>query len=193
MKRRIALVLTTFGIAIALGAAPIGLQGAGFLLDGKSALAAPGNGKGHGRGQGPGNSTSLSVQGGSGPGRSGSAPGHGGTGHGQAVGHDAVSGVSSHTHLNGLSASDLGNLNAAHASAQAFENAAANSMVGAIAAAVEASFVDVPDDDEFVDKAEIDLVDFEAALAGIGNKTVDGAVADAVGDLVDGKVSEPAP
>jgi hypothetical protein len=202
MQPRFTLILGTLGLAAALAAAPVGVQDNIASLHDKAAFAAPGggngHGRGHGRGQGPGNGASLSAHGGSGPGKSGSAPGHGGTGHGQAVGHDAVSGVSSHAaHLNGISPSalgslsaDLGNLNAAHASAQAFENAAANSMVGAIAAAVEASFVNVSDDDEFVDKAEINLGAFETALEGISNKTVNSEVAGAVAGLVDGKVSE---
>ncbi len=135
MQPRFTLILGTLGLAAVLVAAPVGVQDNIASLHEKSAFAKPGGGHGHGGGhgggQGPGNSASASVHGGSGPGKSGSAPGHGGTGHGQAVGHDAVSGVSSHSgHLNGISASALGNLNAAHASAQAFDNAAATSLVG---------------------------------------------------------------
>ena len=224
MQLRFTLILGTLGLAAALVAAPVGVQDNIASLHEKAAFAAPGggqgqgrgngHGRGHGGGQGLGNSASFSVHGGSGPGKSGSAPGHGGTGHGQAVGHDAVSGVSSHSaHLNGLSASDLeGNLNAAHASAQAFENAEADSMVGAIAEAVKASFVSANDPNTVIDQDEIDS-NFAAALGAISNKTVDGAVAEgvaegadgavagavapgvdaAVRDLVDGKVSEPSP
>ncbi len=203
MQPRFTLILGTLGLAAALVAAPVGVQDNIASLQDKSAFAAPGgnngnrggNGHGNGHRRGHGNSASASVHGGSGPGKSGSAPGHGGTGHGQAVGHDAVSGVSSHSgHLNGISASALGNLNAAHASAQAFDNAAADSMVGEIATAVERSFVDDPhDENEFVDRDEIGP-NFATELGAISNK-VDGpvapGVADAVRDLVDGKVSEP--
>ena len=204
MQPRFTLILGTLGLAAALVAAPVGVQDNIASFHEKSAFAAPGgnngngggngHGGGHGGGQGPGNSASTSAHGGSSPGKSGSAPGHGGTGHGHAVGHDAVSGVSSHSgHLNGISASALGNLNAAHASAQAFDNAAATSMVGEIAAAVRESFdPSVDDDDGVIDKdTEINLEDLEAELAKISNKTVDPDVTEAVAGLVDGKVSEP--
>ncbi len=206
MQPRFTLILGTLGLAAALVAAPVGVQDNIASLQDKSAFAAPGgnngnrggngngNGNGNGHGRGHGNSASASAHGGSGPGKSGSAPGHGGTGHGQAVGHDAVSGVPSHSgHLNGISASALGNLNAAHASAQAFENAAATSMVGEIAAAVRESFdPSVDDDDGVIGKdPEINLDELEAELAKISNKTVDPDVTEAVAGLVDGKVSEP--
>ncbi len=211
MQPRFTLILGTLGLAAALVAAPVGVQDNIASFHEKSAFAAPGgnngngggnghangHGNGHGNGKGPGNSASASAHGGSGPGKSGSAPGHGGTGHGQAVGHDAVSGVSSHSgHLNGISASALGNLNAAHASAQAFDNAAADSMVGEIARAVKDSFNDaaaVDDEKPGIGGDEIDGT-FAGRLGAISNK-VDGPVsedvADEVRDLVDGKVREP--
>ncbi len=212
MRPRFTLILGTLSLATALVAAPVGVQDNIASLHEKAAFAAPGGGnghgggngrgRGHGGGQGPGNSASASVHGGSGPGKSGSAPGHGGTGHGQAVGHDAVSGVSAHSaHLNGISASALGNLNAAHASAQAFENAAPNSMVGAIAAAVRDSFDDdvtADDGEPGIGGEEIDDT-FARRLGAISNKVdnpedpVDPDVDAAVRGLVDGKVSEPAP
>ena len=187
MQPRFTLILGTLGFAAALVAAPVGVQDNIASLHEKAAYAAGnghgggrGHGRGHGGGQGLGEGVSASAHGGSGPGKSGSAPGHGGTGHGQAVGHDAVSGVK-------------GNLNAAHASAQAFENAAATSMVGEIAAAVRESFdPSVDDDDGVIDKdPEINLDELEAELAKISNKTVDPDVTEAVAGLVDGKVSEP--
>ena len=64
-------------------------------------------------------------------------------------------------------------------------------MVGAIAAAVQASSVDDLDGDGFIGKDEIDLDKFEEALAEIGNKPVDESVAEEVAGLVDGKVREP--
>ncbi len=205
MQPRFTLILGTLGFAAALVAAPVGVQDNIASLHEKAAYAAGnghggdnghgggrGHGRGHGSGQGLGNSNSASADA---PGKSGSAPGHGGTGHGQAVGHDAVSGV-------------RGNVNASHASAQAFKNAAPNSMVGAIAAAVRDSYVssDPDDPNEVIDRNEIDLDALEAALVGISNKDVDAAVADAaagedgdsnvadaVAGEVDGKVSEPDP
>jgi hypothetical protein len=71
------------------------------------------------------------------------------------------------------------------------ERASENSMVGAIAAAVQASFVDDLDGDGFIDIDEIDLTEFERALGEIGNKPVDESVAEEVAGLVDGKVREP--
>ncbi len=138
MQPRFTLILGTLGFAAALVAAPVGVQDNIASLHEKAAYAAGnghgggnGHGRGHGGGQGLGNSNSASADA---PGKSGSAPGHGGTGHGQAVGHDAVSGVRR-------------NVNASHASAQAFKNAAPNSMVGAIAAAVRDSYVSSDPDD----------------------------------------------
>lgn len=201
MQPRFTLILGTLGFAAAFVAAPVGVQDNIASLHVKVAFATGnghgggnGHGRGHGGGQGQGNSASASAYGDSGPGKSGSAPGHGGTSHGQAVGHDAVSGVPSlSAHQNGISASALSNLNAAHASAQALENAAPNSMVGAIAAAVKGSYVSSDDDDAVIDRDEIDLDALESALAGISNKDVDADVADAVAGMVDGKVSEPDP
>ncbi len=198
MQPRFTLLLGTLGLAAALVAAPVGVQDNIASLHEKSAFAKNGGGHGRGRGggKGRGNISSAAVHGGGGPGKSGSAPGHGGTGHGHAVGHDGVSGVSSHSaHMNGNSYSDLqGNLNAAHASAQAFANAAADSMVGEIAEAVRASS-DL-DPGEVITRGDIGP-DFAAELGAISNKVDDPndpvapGVADAVRDLVDGKVSEP--
>ena len=209
MQPRFTLILGTLGFAAALVVAPVGVQDNIASLHAKAAFAAGnghsggrGHGRGHGGGQGLDNSISASADA---PGKSGSAPGHGGPGHGQAVGHDAVSGVPSHSaHQNRTSIE--GNLNAVNAAPQAFENAADNSMVGAIREAVQESYVSSGDDDAVIDRNEIDLDALETALAGISNKDVDTDVADAVagedGDAnvadavageVDGKVSEPDP
>jgi len=201
MQPRFTFMLATLGLAAALVAAPVGVQDNAGSLCGKTAFAAGngkggGNGRGGGRGHGRGNSGAQGLSNNvsasaDAPGKSGSAPGHGGTGHGQSVGHDAVSGVSAHAaHQNGNSFK--GNVNASHASAQAFAHAANNSMVGAIREAIHQSYVSNGDDDTVIGREEIDLGDLEDALMGISNKDVDADVADAVAGEVDGKVSEPA-
>jgi len=203
MQPRFTLILGMLGFAAALVAAPVGVQDNIASLHEKAAYAAGnghgggnGHGRGHGGGQGLGEGVSASADG---PGNSDSAPGQGGAGHGQAVGHDAVSGVSHSAHHNGVAASATGNLNAANAAPQAFKNSAPNSMVGAIREAVQKSYVDSSDEDTVIDrneddttkKDEISLEDLERALAEISNKDVNPDVAGAVAGMVDGKVSEP--
>lgn len=216
MQQRLISVLGTLGFAAALVAVPIGIQKNLASLHDHAAFAAGngggngsgngggrGNGHGKGRGNGPGPDDSFTVSESS-PGQSGSAPGHGGPGKGQAVGHDAVSGVESlSAHQNGL-----GNLSASNAAPQAFANAAENSMVGAIAAAVKESYVSSDDPNDVINRNEIDLEALEGALAEISNKDidiedsalaessnndVDSSVAGAVADNVDGDISEPNP
>lgn len=206
MRKRFISILATLGFAAVLVAAPVAVQENFASLHDMAAFAAGnghgggrgnGHGKGRGNGQGPEDSLTASE---SSPGRSGSAPGHGGPGNGQAVGHDAVSGVESQSaHHNGYSLE--GNMNAAHASAQGFAHAAPNSMVGAIREAVQESYMDSGDEDTVIDRNEDDLTSndeinleaLEEHLAGISNKEVDADVAEAVADKVDGKVDEPEP
>ncbi len=132
-----------------------------------------GNGGGHGPGGGPGANASAAGHGGTAPGHSGSAPGQSGS----APGHSGVSGLghSEDAHEQGLTASALGNLNAAHASATAMSKASIDSIVGKIGALVEAQ-----ETDENAISVE--------SLSEISNKTVDAAVVDAVKGLVEGKV-----
>ena len=200
-------ILGTLGVAAALVAAPFAVQKDFASLQDKAAFAAGnghgggrGNGHGKGHGNGLGADDGLTASDETGPGRSGSAPGHGGPSNGQAVGHNDVSGVETQSaHHNGYSLE--GNLNAAHASAQAFAHASSNSMVGAIREAVQESYDDSGDEDTVVDRNEddpthsdeIDLGRLEGALADISNKDVDADVAEAVADKVDGKVAEPEP
>jgi hypothetical protein len=193
MQPRLTLILGTFGIAAALVAAPGGVQINTASLHGTAAFAAGnghggghGHGQGRGGGQGLGASVSASAEA---SGRSGLAPGHGGTGNGQAAGHDAISGTPSNSARHG--ASFKGNLNASHASAQAFANAAPNSMVGAIAAAVRESYVSKNDPNAVIDRDEIDDGTLGSALADISNKDVEPEVAGAVADNVAGAIGEP--
>lgn len=87
MQPRFALVLGTLGLAAGLVAAPIGVSNDPISLDGKSALANPGNGKGHGKGHGSGGMPKVQSHA-QGQGKDKSS-------HGLGPGHraDAVSGV----------------------------------------------------------------------------------------------------
>jgi hypothetical protein len=137
-------------ISAALAAAPLGLTSPGGI---SQAFAkndgAGGNGGGNAGGRdgaSPGNSGNAPGHSNSGPGNSANAPGHA-TGkpdvtRGQVRSNDRPTAPQSASIRNGdraradargKAANELGNLNAAHASANARANASPNSMVGRIA------------------------------------------------------------
>jgi len=206
MHPRFILAMGTIGLAASLVAAPVGLRDNAASLSDKAAFAAGngsggasggkgrdgrGHGRGHGSEEGLDNSLSALTDA---PGKSASAPGRDGVGQGQqaqAFGHDAVSGVSTHSAHHQNAKSLEGNLNAAHASAQGFAHASSQSMVGAIRDAVQDSYVSGDDEDTVIDRDEIDLEALESALMGISKKDVDAETAEALAGEVDGKVSEP--
>jgi hypothetical protein len=165
-------------VALALAALPAapGLD-AGFL-DLKAAQA-KGNG-GNGNGGGNGNS--------------GNAGGHGnagGQGNGQGNGV-SVENNDLNAQSQGLTASSLEGLNAAHASVQGFANASEDSMVGAIRSAIQDAYGDVfeveVEEDGLISTIEPDEVD-EAVLTSILG--IDGEALEAMKGLVDDKVDEP--
>ncbi len=98
-----------------------------------------------------------------------------GLGHGKAkgLGHSKGHGTSTASEVDGISASALGKLNAAHASQRARDRAAEHSAVGLIAD-YQAAF-------------SADVVDIEAAaeaLAAAANKSIDPNVVSAVNELL---------
>ena len=170
--RRIALTAAAGGFALALAAAPFAPNGdfPGFAPNAALAKGGGDNGANNSGGRGGGNGQGHG-KGGSAPGRliSDSAgdgedgPGHG---HGLALGHDkdAVSGVQGggsilHPENHGPISSMLGRLNAAHASPNAMEHAAAFSTVGRLA-----TYIDLLEEGEIVAAA--------AELLAVANKDV---------------------
>lgn len=156
---------------------------------GAAALAKPGGGNGGGHGGGKGGkghgaaSADRTADAGKAAGKaSGKNPGRGdrSSGRGLALGRDkdrdAVSGLAAGRQdldatKHGLTASSLGRLNAAHASARARERAAPHSAVGLI--------------DQYADAiAAGDLEAAAAALAAAANKDIDLAVVGALNDLL---------
>ena len=167
MKRRIAMMLTTFGIAVALGAAPIGLQDAGFGLDGKPALAKPGNGGGNGHDKGKGNGHAKGH---------GSLKGHAdddGTSTGKALGHAKA--------IDGVTGSKVkGAFNAVHASPTAMAHAAPTSQVAKVKDYLDA-----------VSAEEIDVeAAAEAAAIAAKNHTVTAEMLDGVHEIANAKGAE---
>ncbi|NCF29299.1 MAG: FAD-binding protein, partial [Gammaproteobacteria bacterium] len=151
-------------------------SGAGGLGNGNSG----GHGGGNANGHGGGNSASASGRGG-GKGGSGHATGrgqgHANTGHGHGHGHGHGN-ASRH----GVSASTLGSLNAAHASATARANAAPNSAVGAIAA-----FAAAVESTELTNRERVEAA--AQALASQANKPITAPVVSRVGNLANVEVS----
>ena len=146
-------------IAVALGAAPIGLDD-NFTPEIKSAFAKGGGNSGGGNSGGGNNGN----QGG----------GHANNGNGNGFGHDKGIGNGHNkgldaesTHTNGGSlASALGNLNAAHASPTALANANPDSMVGLIAIYAAAAM-------------DMSPMGAQAALGAISNKSDELGLVDA--------------
>jgi hypothetical protein len=189
------------GLALVLAALPVAPESGTPGFDGAAALANPGggNGGGHGGGHGGGKGgksrSAAPTDRTAGPGKATSkgpakGPGRGGrsSGRGLALGHDkdrdAVSGLGhafghddDDATKHGLTASSLGRLNAAHASATAREHAAPHSAVGLIGQYADAI-------------AAGDLEAAAAALAAAANKDIDLAVVGAVNDLLDIELDE---
>lgn len=154
---------------------------------GHADMADAGKAGGHARGHGHGHKDGLAHVDGhdhsQGHGR-GHSKGHG---HGHARGDDDDDGRSdppgapsldNGASENGISAAALGSLNAAHASANARENASPNSMVGHIAA--------------FADAVEAESVNIDAAaeaLAAKANKSITPEVVEEVSRLAEVEVS----
>lgn len=148
---------------------------------------AGGHGGGHGNGHGGPDVESASSHGGHGNGKS-QGPNHGNA-FGQSTDKAADKAASKAAHAAahdddlGLSASALGNLNAAHASPTAMANAAPNSMVGAIADYKDAVMGNVEPTEETIDE----MSEAVAALEAISNKDVDVDVVNAVNDILGAK------
>lgn len=154
MANRFALIAA---ISAVLATAPLGLTSPGGISQALAKNGGNGGGNGGGNsggrdGASPGNSGNAPGHSNSGPGNSANAPGHatGASGvsgkpdvtRGQARSNDRPTATQSASIRNGdraradargKAANELGNLNAAHASANARANAAPNSMVGRIA------------------------------------------------------------
>jgi hypothetical protein len=164
MNRRIATILATFGMAIALSVAPFGLQDAGFLLDGKPALAKPGNGKGHDKGKGNGHAKGHGTIEGAGLASS----------NGKALGHtQAVTGV-------GVGSKVKGAFNAVHASPTAMANAAPTSQVAKVK-----DYLDAVSAEE----VDVELAAERAAIAA-KNHTVTADMLDGVHEIANAKGTE---
>lgn len=146
MKRRMATIMTAFGMATVLSAAPFGLGDGGPALGVKQALAVPGNGNGNanGQGQGVGHGAEQSAAG-------GSSNGQGlGLGHASGVaGVGTPPGQAKQAGVIGISSGLKGAFNAVHASPTAMANAASTSQVGKVKA--------------YVDAVSADEIDIEAA------------------------------
>ncbi len=158
-------------LALAMVPAAPGLD-AGFL--GLKAAQAKGNG-GHGNGHGGGNANGhgkgANVSSDSEDAHGKTTGGHAkGKGNGHSTGATTVGGQ-------GITATTVGelrgNLNAYHASVMAFKNAAPNSMVGQIKAAITGNELEV---------------DQKNALQALSNQPVDDDVLDAVRGIVSEKV-----
>jgi hypothetical protein len=165
MKRRIAMMLTTAGIVVALGTAPVRLQDTGFGLGSNPALATPGNGHGHGRGNGhsKGQGSLKGVSNDDGV----------STSNGRALGHaKAVDGV--------IGSKVKGAFNAVHASPTAMANAAPTSQVAKVKAYLDA--VSVEDID--VEAAA------EAAAIAAKNHAVTAEMLDGVHEIANSKGAE---
>ena len=179
IPRNTGLLAATGLVALALAVLPVapGLD-AGFA--GLKTVQAAGNGGGNGDGNGNGNGNS---------GNAGNGNGHGGgVASGGAGSHDNGHGKPDGTGVTtaggqGINATTVGhlkgNLNAYHASVMAFKNAAPNSMVGQISAAIT---------DNQSGTEEENLAAQKAALAELSNQPVDEDVLDAVHDIVSDKV-----
>jgi hypothetical protein len=167
MKRRIAMMLTTAGIVVALGTAPVRLQDTGFGLGSNPALATPGNGHGHGHGDGNGHSKSQgSLKGVSNEDGVSSS-------NGRALGHaKAVDGV--------IGSKVKGAFNAVHASPTAMANAAPTSQVANVKAYLDA----VSAEDIDVEAAA------EAAAIAAKNHTVTAETLDGVHEIANSKGAE---
>ncbi len=168
--RNAGLLAATGLVALALTALPVatGLD-AGFA--GLKAAQAKGSGNGNGNAGGNGGGNGNGNGNGIGNGQGGGVASASANGHGKSVStenHD----LNAQSH--GLTASSLGNLNAAHASETAMSHASINSVVGQIGAAVELA-------------AEEERSLTADDLVGIANKDVDDDVVAAVNGLVDGK------
>jgi len=182
------LVIAGF-VAFAFGVAPVGLD-YDFTPETKSAFAkGKGSGNSGGKGGSKRSSKSSKSSGSGGGGGDGVAleDAHGksnGLGHEKANGngHNKDGGLdtASHGNGNGALASALGNLNAAHASPTALENASDSSIVGLLGAYAEAVAADDPDYDSPEDQ--------QARLGELSNKTngdpVDEDVANEVNALL---------
>ena len=179
MERRIAKVLTTFGLAAGLAAAPFALQDGSVLWDGHQALAKSNGGQGgHGKGHGNGN----------GHGNNGNGNGHG---HGHSKHHGLNQDGAEEDGYAGVGSKLKGAFNAVHASTNA--NPSPNSQVTAVrnyldaaeAAGAEDAAVDEGAFDAAVEAAA------EAAVEAAKGKAIDVGVLDAVHEIGDVEVDEP--
>jgi hypothetical protein len=142
------LLLSAGLVALALVAAPLAIDNSASDFGMAKAWAKNGNGNGGGHGNGNGN----------------------GHGNGNANGHDKTASAKSNAGDDGsfdddddtASASELGALNAAHASPTALANASPNSRVGKIAAYKEAAIEAIANDPAVAD-AQADLDAAKAA------------------------------
>ncbi len=161
-------------VALALAVLPVapGLD-AGFA--GLKTAQAAGNGGGNGNG----NSGNAGSNGnGHGGGVASAGANSLGNGHGKPDGAGVT--TAGGQGINATTVGHLkGNLNAYHASVMAFKNAAPNSMVGQISAAIT---------DNQSGTEEENLAAQKAALAELSNQPVDEDVLDAVHDIVSDKV-----
>ena len=179
-------------VAVAFAAAPVGLD-YNFTLEIESAFA-KGKGSG-GKGGSKGSKGSKSSKSG-GHGKSGDGNGleEAGGKNGNAFGHEKARGNGHHKghhadadeNGDGVKKTALGNLNAAHASPNAREHAAANSMVGLLAAYAEQADQMTADEARAALGAISNKSSFEQSFnEGAGADVVDAEVVDEVNALLD--------
>lgn len=173
-QQRAALFACASVLALAIAAAPYGIDPQTAFPTTKSAEAkgvgGPGSGGGPGGGNGGGNGNGASASSGAG---NGNGPGSSnGQGTGTGNGHGNPSAATGHP-------STLGSLNAANASPTAMDHASPNSVVGQIA-----DYMDAITGTDETAPTITSIEEAVEALAAISNQEVDVDVANAVNDML---------